>query len=386
MRIAIDTRTLNSPKTGDRTVTLGLVKGLIGLAEAEGLELVLVGQEAPPEGLLPEAEAVRVHVAPKPRGYRWMLSAFPRVCREVGADVALIHYMGPFRSPCPFVTIIHDTVWRSLPETFPWRDRLIMNALIPGTIRRAAAVVAVSEFTRSEVERYYPAAKGKLHVVPNAIDERYRPVTEEAEQRRVRERCGLPERYVLSVGVLQPRKNVEGLIEAYGRLPEEVREGCGLVIAGKKGWMVERLVAVGDRSYTGPKTAVGDRSYTDTFFHPRFIGYVADEDLPALYSMAACFVYPSLYEGFGLPPLEAMACGTPVVTSNVASLPEVCGEAALLVDPREVSEIAEAMARVLTDEALRVRMIEAGRAQAGRYDWRESARRLVGVLRRSVGA
>jgi glycosyltransferase involved in cell wall biosynthesis len=354
MRIAIDTRTLNSPKTGDRTVTLGLVKGLIGLAEAEGLELVLIGREAPPAGLLPDSPTVRTYVVPQPGGYRWMLSAFPQACRAVAADVALIHYMGPFHAPCPFATIIHDTVWRSLPATFPWRARLLLNAFIPGTIRRAAAVVAVSDFTRSEIARHYPAAQGKLHVVPNAIDERYRPVTDAAERERVRARYALPERYILSVGVLQPRKNVAGLVAAYRLLPPELQASHRLVITGKPGWMTGGLATLAQE---------------------------LGEALPVLYSMADCLAYPSLYEGFGLPPLEAMACGTPVVTSNVASLPEVCGDAALLVDPSSVTEISAALQRVLTDAALRTQMIERGRDQAARFDWTTSARRLLSVLR-----
>jgi len=364
MRIAIDTRTLSTPKTGDRTVTLGLVRALAPLAEAGGHRLLLIGQEPPPEGLLPASPAYEVHVAPRPRGYRWMLAAFPKVCREARADVALIHYMAPLSLPCPFATIIHDTVWRSLPATFPWRDRLLLNTFIPGTIRRAAAVIAVSEFARGEIARHYPHAAGKLHVVPNAIDTAYRPVTDEAERQRVRAQYGLPEGYILSVGVLQPRKNVQGLLEAHGQMRPDLRSRHPLVIAGKRGWMVEALLAAAQ----GMEQSV------------QFIGYVADADLPALYSMASCFVYPSLYEGFGLPPLEAMACGTPVITSNVASLPEVCGEAALLVEPSRAGEITAAMERVLTDETLRGRMIERGRRQAARFDWTDSARRLLEVL------
>jgi glycosyltransferase involved in cell wall biosynthesis len=167
------------------------------------------------------------------------------------------------------------------------------------------------------------------------------------------------------VGVLQPRKNVAGLVAAYRLLPPELQASHRLVITGKPGWMTGGLATLAQELGEAVKLT----------------GYVPDEDLPVLYSMADCLAYPSLYEGFGLPPLEAMACGTPVVTSNVASLPEVCGDAALLVDPSSVTEISAALQRVLTDAALRTQMIERGRDQAARFDWTTSARRLLSVLR-----
>lgn len=377
MRIAIDIRTLYAPKTGDRSVALGLIKGLTRIAAQERLELLLIGQDPLPQGLPGLYEELRLtdlppgtpplqfHLSPRPTGRRWMLSAFPKACRELRADVAIVQYMGPLRSPCPFVTLIHDTVWRSMPETFPWRDRLILNTFIPPTLKRAAAVVTGTEFAAGEIRRHYPAAAGKLHVVPYAIDEAYRPVLDSAELQRVRQAHSLPDRYILSVGVLQPRKNVQGLLEAYAALPEDLRQQVRLVITGKKGWLTKNLLTVPE--------SIADQVH--------FTGYIPDEDLPALYTMASCFAYPSFYEGFGLPPLEAMACGAPVIISDRASLPEVCGEAALIINPDRPDELCAAMERVLTDDALRSEMIARGRIQAARYDWVTSARGLVKVLR-----
>lgn len=369
MRIAIDIRTLNSPKTGDRSVCLGFVRGLIRIAEQEKLELALIGRQPPARGLLPESAAITIHLTPPIRGYRWMMSAFPRACQAVAADVALIQYMGPFRSPCPFVTLIHDTVWRSMPETFPRLNRLILNAFIPGTIRRAAAVVTGSEFAASELKRHYRHARNKTHVVPYAIDEIYRPVTNPARLSELRARYNLPEQYILSVGLLQPRKNVQGLLQAYQMLPEDLRREYGLVITGKRGWMVDQVLS----GLQGLGASV------------TLTGYVPDEDLPALYTMASCFAYPSFYEGFGLPPLEAMACGVPVVTSRVASLPEVCGDAALLVNPHQTDAISAAIQRLLRDDSLRAELMAKGLVQAAKYNWTESARQLVPVLRAAAG-
>lgn len=364
MRLAIDARTLTAHKTGDRTVALGFVKGLAALPASANLELLLVSQEPVPTDILPAGRFSRL-VVPGPGGYLWMPLAFPRALRQCAADVALIQYMGPFGAPCPIVTTIHDTVWRTMPETFPWKDRMVLDTFIPGTIRRAAAVTTGSQFSRSEILRYFPQAAGKLHVVPYAVDERFRRVGDEPQLETVRRKYGLPPRFILSVGVLQPRKNVESLIRAYGQLSPDLRREYALVITGKRGWLDAQL----------PQVA---REAGEGIF---FTGYVADDELPVLYSLASCFAYPSLYEGFGLPPLEAMACGTPVIASDVASLPEVTAGAAVLVNPWDVSALTAAMEQVLHDQPLRERLIGAGLQRAAQMTWERSATALLDVLR-----
>jgi len=204
--------------------------------------------------------------------------------------------------------------------------------------------------------------------VPYGIEARYRPVTEADELRRVRAKYSLPERFVLSVGVLQPRKNIEGLVRAYQRLPGDLRAAYGLVVVGKQGWLMEHLPNLVREA--GPGV--------------HFTGYAEDEDLPALYTLAACFAYPSLYEGYGLPPLEAMACGTPVLASNAASLPEVTAGAALYADPTDTEALARSLERLLTDEALRRNLIARGRRRASELTWEGAARALLGVLRAAI--
>jgi glycosyltransferase involved in cell wall biosynthesis len=367
MRIAIDARTLTSPKTGDRTVTLGFIEGLAALQEDAGLELALVSHEPLPDDLLPRGQFIN-HVAPRPAGYRWMLQAFPRALAQLRADVGLIQYMGPFSAPCPIVTTIHDTVWRTMPETFPWKDRLVLNAFIPGTIRRAAAITTGSEFARGEILRYFPAAAGKTQVVPYAVGGNFRPVTDDASLSNLRRKYALPERFILSVGVLQPRKNVEGLIRAYSMLPQDLREQYSLVITGKRGWLDASLPHLAQQAGSGVI----------------FTGYVDDDELPALYSLASCFAYPSFYEGFGLPPLEAMACGTPVVTSTAASLPEVTGGAAVLVDPADTAALSATLAQVLTDPEKHAELVAAGLRRAAQFTWTDSARKLLPILQRAA--
>lgn len=365
MRLALDVRTLNSPKTGDRTVTRGLLQALLDL-ELPDLEVIAVSDRPLPAGLIRHDERLEVRLATWPGGYLWTPLALPRALRAVRADVALLHYLGPLLGcPCPFLTLVHDTVWRTMPETFPWRHRLMLDAFLPPTIRRAAAVYTVSEFSAGEIARYFPEAASKLRVIPNGVDPVYQPVTDPVKLATVRARYGLPERFILSVGVLQPRKNVAGLIAAYRRLPEALQRDYGLVIVGKQGWLMASLPHLAAQA--GPGVL--------------FTGYVDDGDLPALYTLADVFAYPSLYEGFGLPPVEAMACGTPVLTSTAASLPEVTRNAALLVDPTDEAALAAGLERLLTDEALREQLLERGFARAAELTWEQAARRLVEVCR-----
>lgn len=364
MRIAIDARTLTAAKTGDRTVTRGLLYGLAANDCAGAHEYLALTERPLPAGALPQGGRVREVSAPRPGGVLWMPLAFPRLLRREQADVALFHYMGPFSAPCPLVTIVHDVVWRALPHTFPRRDRLVMDTFLPGTLRRAAAVIAVSEFTKSEIVRWFDIPPERIHVVPNAVDEGFAPVTDPQALAAVRSRYHLPERFILSVGVLQPRKNIEGLMQAYAMLPADLRREVGLVITGKRGWLDKHLPALARETAEGIV----------------FTGYVDDGELPALYSLADCMAYPSLYEGFGLPPVEAMACATPVVTSRAASLPEVTAGAALLVDPADTQELAAALEQVLTDRAVAEECISRGLARVRSLTWQASAQRLMEVL------
>lgn len=366
MCIVIDARMISGQKTGDRTFALGILRGLAQTLADDGIEIVVVLQNQTGARLIPKHPAFRVEVQPGLPGPLWMPLTFPRLLSRLDADVALVNYLGPFRAPCPLVTVVHDVVWRALPHSFPARDRLLLDRFLPGTLRRAAAVVTVSEFSRGEIIKYFGVPRGKIHIVPNAADERFHPVEDAAEMAQLRDRYGLPEKFVLNLGVIHPRKNVNGLIRAYTALPEAVREQYGLVITGRHGWG-EALPA----TLTG---SVGPGSVC-------FTGYVPDEDLPALYSAATAFAYPSLYEGFGIPPLEAMACGTPVVASNVASLPDVVGDAALMVDPRSTESIRDGLEQILGDAELRARLREAGFERVKQFSWRSSAERMLAVLR-----
>lgn len=270
------------------------------------------------------------------------------------------------------VLTVHDLSFMRVPQCSDRRLRSYLLQVVPTSVRRADVVLADSECTRQDVIELLGVDPTHMEVVYPGVEQRFRPVQDVHVLDAVRKRYDLPVRFVLGLGTLQPRKNFDRLIRAYARLKKDTRSKVQLVIAGGPGWM-----------YEGIFRQVEELGVQDMVCFP---GYVADEDLPTLYTLADLFVFPSLYEGFGLPPLEAMACGTPVVTSNVSSLPEVVGDAALLVDPLDVAALAEAMQRVLIDADLRNKMIRQGQERARRFTWSEAARKLLGVYERLVAS
>ncbi|HVF11326.1 MAG TPA: glycosyltransferase family 1 protein [Abditibacteriaceae bacterium] len=369
MKIGIDCRTVLARKTGDRTYTLNLLRGLAQL-QARGelppgwrFHLLLDAPDA--GGVLPVSPVFAPAVLSASNARLWTMLALPRYARRARLDLIHLQYIAPLWSPCPVVTTIHDVVWRAMPETFPTTDRLVMNALMPGTVRRARRILTVSEDAKGEIARHLRVARRKISVTPNAVEAKYHAPVAPARIAAVRAQYGIGDApYILSVGVLQPRKNVPRLIEAFAQIKAAHRDWPHrLVITGKKGW--------GDQKseIRNPKSEI---TYTD---------YVADDELPALYAGAEVFAYPSLYEGFGLPILEAMACGCPVVTSNRSSMPEVAGDAAELVDPSSVSAIASGLKRLLQDDARREELKRRGRQRAAYFTTERQAKTTLAAYR-----
>ena len=274
---------------------------------------------------------------------------------------------------CAVVLTLHDLIQRGMPEAFRTGRRLFTNFVQPGAFRKASRIVVVSNHVVDDMARFHPEIpRGKIHVVPCAVDPVYLEVAgRELDARAesiVRERYGLPDRYILGVGHLEPRKNWGRLIEAYARVRDRVGGAApNLVIVGVENFNLDGIY--------------GARGIDRVRDHVSFTGYVEPEHLPAIYRLAMLFAYPSLYEGFGIPVLEAMAAGVPVLTSNVTSLPEVAGDAACLVDPYSVDSIEDGLVRLLSDEAYRSTLIKRGHRNVERYSWRESARELRQVYR-----
>jgi len=265
---------------------------------------------------------------------------------------------------CKKILIIHDLSFELYPEFFTFKSRLWHKLIGPKRMcRQADAIIAVSENTKNDIVRYYGIAPEKIKVVyPGISDIFFQPVT--AEQRAaVKKKYDLPEEYIFYLGNLEPRKNVETLISAFARVPSERLQ---LIIAGGQAWKFKKIYRLWQAS------AAKDRI--------KFLGYVDAADKPALYAAAKIFVYPSIYEGFGLPPVEAMASGCPVITSANSSLVEAVGEAGLLVDPNNISELAEIIRQLLADSQLRASLAAKGLEHAKQFNWEEAARNILAVF------
>ncbi len=288
---------------------------------------------------------------------------FPCMLPRLKLDV--MHYPSfppPYRQPSrpSSVMTLHDAgPWR-YPDALTLHGKLYFRTLLARGVQNCTHIITVSEHARSEIkhflgERYL----SKVAVIPEAARSEFAAACSDALKQKVRERCQLPERYLFTVSTVEPRKNLITLLQAYLLLKNRMGSSCPpLIIVGRKGWNCEDIL-----SHMAELEGL-----------VRFPGHVSDAELVALYQMATCLVFPSLYEGFGLPILEAMSARCPIIASNVSSLPEVTGKAGLLVDPMSAPDIAQAMHTVLEDETLRLRLIEDGRIQASHFSWDKTAR------------
>ena len=272
-------------------------------------------------------------------------------------------------APTYRVVTIHDVIPYLYPQTSTRLDRWIYRYWLPWAVQHVDVIITVSQQSRKDILHFLPVSPDKVMVIPEAADSRFRPLPDDVVA-SVLQRYDIPKPYILYVGSLAPRKNLPRLLRAYARV-REWHPAWRLVIVGARKWK------------TTPIFATVQQLELEPYVH--FTGYVADEDLPALYNGADLFVFPSLYEGFGLPVLEAMACGTPVITSNTSSLPEVAGDAALLVDPHDVEAIAAAMHRVLTDPDLARKLRKKGLARASQFTWERTARETIAVYEKVLG-
>ncbi len=364
-RIGIDARLWGEPRSGIGRYTRSLVDALVKAAPEMEWVLYL---DRPAADLPPGAQA---RCLPWPQRLLWTLWIAPRDLAR--RPVALFHGVTGFELPAApgtrLVTTVHDLIPLDWPALVPRRHRWAVRCLLGGALRRARKVIAVSEATRQQLLARYRLAPDKVAVVPEAAAPGFAPPPPAAVA-AVRDRYGLAGPYVLFVGLLEPKKNLPAVLAAVARLRTAGDWGARtLALAGAAGWGTEGL----DRQVA----RLGLQATA------RFLGPVPDADLPALYAGAEAFVFPSLWEGFGLPVLEAMAAGAPVVASRRRALPEVTGGAALLTEP-EPAAVAEALGRLLADRALRERMREAGLARARAFSWERTAAETLAVYRAAL--
>ncbi len=263
------------------------------------------------------------------------------------------------------ILTVHDVRLMRFPETYSRSRYWFLKLAVPYSVKRADKIIADSDFTKEELVKLLGVPREKIAVVHPGANPRFKPIRDQTSLKRVTAKLSLPDRFVLFVGHLEPRKNLARLVEAFSILKSKTKLPHKLVILGRESWGYKPVLEAAERH----------NECSDIVF----TGYVDEDDLPLVYNLADALALPSLYEGFGLPLLEAMACGVPVVTSKVSSLPEVAGKAAILVDPYNVEEIADGLVAALGDEALRRALINKGLARAKKFRWEEAAAQIIHV-------
>src|SRR5262245_28866640 len=368
MHIGIDAHAIGARQGGNETYIKNLIESLAEIDVENRYTVYHANARAADEwrGRFPNF-AVRLLPPPTPLVRVPVALAFELRFRPV--DLLHVQYTAPPFCPAPVVVTIHDLAFEHLPETFTRRGSLQLKLTVRRTARKAARIATVSEYSRQDIISTYKLPPDKVVVTHNGVESRFTSSPGSAnESQSIRSRFGIDRDYILAVGSLQPRKNLVRLIRAYAELRKQHHSfSHQLVIVGRKLWLADQIFEEVARQKWSKDVILTD--------------YVDDQDLPALYRSASLFVYPSLFEGFGLPPLEAMACGTPVITSNTSSLPEVTGDAAVLIDPYNDQELAQSIIRIINDRSLQAQLREKGISQARKFTWRTAAEQTLQIYR-----
>jgi glycosyltransferase involved in cell wall biosynthesis len=365
MRVAIDVRKIDDFGVG--TYVRNLLRWLAKLDQEN--DYILICRRADCERL----EALGPNFRPLPsRSQNYSIAeqlTVPLNLLRTGVDLFHApHYVVPALTPCRVIVTIHDCIHLMFPEYLPGRlAHLYARIAFSVATRRSTKVLTVSEASKRDILKYCAIRPDKVDVIYNAIDDRFNETPAPDQIANVRERYQLHDRFLLYSGNVKPHKNLERVIDAFARLRQRGFDEVKLLISGSE---ISR--------YATLRRAVHRYNLHK---HVRFLGFLSADTLAALYHLADAFVFPSLYEGFGLPPLEAMASGTPVLTSSLSSLPEVVGEAALLVNPHDAESIADGMQQILSDTALRERLTHLGRIRASEFSWESSVRRVLAAYR-----
>lgn len=373
MRVILEAQPLLRPLTGVGQYTRHLIEQMIPLAAARGVELTLfyfnfLGRNR----VMPQWDGdltTRQHrwIPGRCFYFLWKKRIGPAFDRLAGKG-EVFHFPNFIARPLKSgkaVATIHDVAFMRFPQLIEKKNLRFLQTFLPGTLKRASRILAVSEFTKRELVALAGVPENKIVVTPNGVSEEFRRIEDERALKQVREKYQLPERFILSVGTLEPRKNLSTVIEALGRMKREGKDAPPLVLVGPPGWNDE---------YTRLRRAVLHAELEDQV---KFLHYADREDMPALYSAARFLVFPSLYEGFGLPVAEAMACGLPVLSSDAASLPEVGGKAPLYLSPEDAGAWAEGIRALWDSPSLLEQMRRRGFEQAGKFSWRATAEKTL---------
>lgn len=374
LRIGINGRSIFRRLTGVQHYAREITKALLALGNEDVSYTVFSGREgrAGAQAGLPPHVPLQASFFPADsplRGMLWEQTLLRQMAKKAEIDVLFNPAnVAPLHAPVPSVVTIHDLAFLLFPEYYSRAFAAYYRILVPRIARQAAAVITDSQSAREDLETCLGLPPGKISVIPLGVSPLFRRRITKKEMAAVRGRYGLSDKYFLSISSLEPRKNLKGIVAAYRLLPREVAEEHRLVIVG-----------TGNKIFADPGLREGLSSIKPgSVLTP---GHVPSEDLPAIYRMATALVFPSFYEGFGLPLLEAMAASTPVITSDRSSLPEVAGHAAVLINPESTEELTAAMELLATDSGTRNLLIERGKKRVADYTWDKTARQTLDVLR-----
>lgn len=368
MTLAIDaSRTVVAQRTGTERYSLELLRGLCALAEPG--ELALYFNQPPPPGLFPPASSCRLRSIPQRR--LWTHLRLARALRQDRPALLFVPaHVLPLVHPRRTVVTVHDLGFRFFPAAHPPAARAYLELSTWWAARRATRLIAISRATAADLQRCYGVPPERIRVIYEGVDPAFRPFHDPDALAAFRRRHALgPEPYVLAVGTLQPRKNLPTLLRAFRRFQDSQPDRYQLLLAGRPGWGGGAGPLLAEATHLGLANQV------------KFVGYLPDADLPLAYSGALAYVQPSLYEGFGLSVLEALACGTPVVAADRAALPEIVGQAGLLFDPTSPADLATSLAQLLPGTPLRAHLQSAGPAQAAHFTWQRCAQQTLALLR-----
>ncbi len=383
MRIALDYNAALRQNAGIGRYTRELVRAFVQLASDDQLVLFYAARDLPPDhyGLraLRELQAHfrQIEIAPIPLAERWLTIMWQRIRVPIPVEywtgpVDLVHapdfVLPPVRSARTLLTV-HDLTFRIHPETAHANLRRYLERAVPRSLRKASHVLVDSVSTQRDLQQLMGVDPSRVTVLYPGVGAHFRTVTDAEALNAVRRKYQLPQRFLFFISTLEPRKNLSRLMEAFERLRTNsaALHDVQLLLGGKPGWLSEPILE--------------QAHHTDGV---RLLGPIPDEDLPALYTLAAATVYPSLYEGFGFPPLESLACGTPTLVANTSSLPEVVGDLGVLVDPGDVASLVRGLERVLHDPHVRGLAQQHGPAQAARFTWERAGRQLRDVYQAVV--
>jgi len=364
MRIGIDFHAAEQEGTGNCTYIRRLVESLLTLNGDHEYFLYITDPSRPYYEYFRHRPSVCLRNLPA----RNALARTPALGLKTLADkldILHVQYVAPPIHAGKLVVTVHDISFARIPGYFSRGLRLYLKTLVPFSLKKASGIITISEYSKQDIGKRYSVPTERIHITPLAAGPEFKPdETPETRQTLLR-RLGFQGPYILYVGRLDPRKNVVALTRAFADLKKTGNIPHRLVIAGRGNSQPERFRSDVEKAGLGRQAV--------------WTGFIPDELLPSLFSQAEVFVYPSLYEGFGLPPLEAMACGCPVIASNVTALPEVIGTAGLLIDPAQTASLVEAILKVISDKALREKMRRDGLAQSRKFSWTDTARKTLAV-------